>query len=363
MKRDGKFKLKRTAYFYRLKIWISMVSIFFLIDLSNSYAQRTTGSVSGTVIDTETNLPLISATIYLSGTTVGTTTNTEGLFVLNNVPAGIFELVVRYVGYEQLILPFEIETGVSRNFGELGLHVETFLLGDIVVEATRDQEWLDKLSLFKRSFIGQSSNADQTEIMNPEILEFTIDQRTGELLADADEDLHIINKSLGYELFTELDSFRFNTKNDNGYYYHRTRFNPLETDDPEQEEIWSMNRNNTYYGSLRHFLVSLTENRADDVFNIANGEVTHVNTRRASVYGGTVRTEQLVFLVETRRDIPLIVGYQNKLRSEIDFPFVNVILVDTYGNLMNPKQVVLYGDWAKERMADLLPSDIFFQNN
>jgi hypothetical protein len=29
---------------------------------------------------------------------------------------------------------------------------------------------------------------------------------------------------------------------------------------------------------------------------------------------------------------------------------------------MNPHQTILHGDWAMERMADLLPTDLFFQD-
>ncbi len=338
---------------------LQMILLFTLILFVNSslQAQQLPGTVIGTVYDDSTKDPLISTAVYLSGTTIGAASNSEGNFTIRQVPPGIYELSVRYLGYEQQNLKFEIQSGETINFGDIFLRVEPLVLGDVIVEAKRDQEWLDNYSLFKRSFLGQSKNADLTEIMNPGILEFSVDRSTNELIATAPAEIHIVNQSLGYELFTEIDTFRFNTRDDVGYNFHRTRFVELETADPIQQDIWNRNRNTTYNGSFSHFLKSLVNGTAADVFNIANGEITHVNTRRAAVYGGTLRTEQLVFLVETKREIPLIVFYQNHLRSEIQFTFLNVLLVDNYGNLMNPDEIILHGDWALERMADMLPTD------
>lgn len=346
-----------------LKKLILLFSLHFtLIFAVNSalLAQETTGTVRGNVFDEETSEPLISTAVYLSGTTIGVASDTEGEFILRNVPPGIYELVVRYVGYEQVTIPFEIKSGETIYFNDISLRYEAVIMDDVVVEARRDQEWLEHYSLFKRSFLGQSENAAHTEIMNPEILDFTIHQRTLDLIATAKSELHIVNHALGYELYTDLDSFSFDTNYDNGFYYHRTRFVELEPDDPQQQEMWEQNRQKTYNGSFKHFLSCLIDGSADEVFNIENGDVTHVNTRNARAYGSNIRTEQLVFLVETRRQIPLLVGYQDRLRSEIDFTSFNVLLVDRYGNLLNPNQVILYGDWALERMADLLPTNLQF---
>ncbi len=338
---------------------LQMILLFTLILFVHTslQAQQIPGTVTGTVYDDSTKDPLISTAVYLSGTTIGVASNSKGDFTIRNIPPGIYELLVRYLGYEQKNLKFEIKSGETINFGDIFLRVEPLVLDDVIVEAKRDQEWLDNYSLFKRTFLGESRNAKLTEIMNPEILEFSFDRSTNELIATAPSELHIVNQSLGYELFTELNTFRFDTINHFIFYFHRTRFVELETDDPNQQDIWNRNRNTTYSGSFSHFLKSLVDGTAADVFNIANGDITHVNTRRAAVYGGTLRTEQLVFLVETKREIPLIVYYQNQLRSEIQFTFLNVLLIDNYGNLMNPDKIILHGDWALERMADMLPTD------
>ena len=41
-----------------------------------------------------------SANVYLKGTTIGTTTDNNGSFILSNVPAGNYVIVASFVTYE-----------------------------------------------------------------------------------------------------------------------------------------------------------------------------------------------------------------------------------------------------------------------
>src|SRR5512133_3737713 len=54
--------------------------------------------VTGSVSDSLTGEPLIGATVYVKGTTGGTTTDSEGNFVVN-VPSGKVSLTFSYIGY------------------------------------------------------------------------------------------------------------------------------------------------------------------------------------------------------------------------------------------------------------------------
>ncbi len=69
---------------------------FFIINVTSLYAQ-----LSGTVTDSEGE-PLAFASVYLKGTSEGTTTNIEGDYELNLV-TGDYEIVFQYVGYQQQI--------------------------------------------------------------------------------------------------------------------------------------------------------------------------------------------------------------------------------------------------------------------
>ena len=57
-----------------------------------------TSSVSGIVISEDDGMPVLGATVLVKGTTIGTVTDTDGKFLLRNLPSGGAVLQVSYVG-------------------------------------------------------------------------------------------------------------------------------------------------------------------------------------------------------------------------------------------------------------------------
>lgn len=73
--------------------------LFILFITAFSYAQ--TGSIVGKLTDKEyNNEPLAFANVLLKGTTIGTTSDFDGLYELNNLESGTYTIVVSFVGYE-----------------------------------------------------------------------------------------------------------------------------------------------------------------------------------------------------------------------------------------------------------------------
>ena len=72
-----------------------------------------TSSVSGTVRDVATSIPLPNANLILEGTTYGTSTDTDGSYEIANVPAGDYTLVVTYVGFRRQEIQIQIAEGQS----------------------------------------------------------------------------------------------------------------------------------------------------------------------------------------------------------------------------------------------------------
>jgi len=67
--------------------------------LMPAMAQQTK-TISGVVLD-EKSEPVIGANIIVTGTKLGTVTNLDGKFTLNNIPAGQKNIQVSYIGYQQ----------------------------------------------------------------------------------------------------------------------------------------------------------------------------------------------------------------------------------------------------------------------
>lgn len=80
------------------KLMVLMTYLFIGFGLVNAQSQKVTGSV----ISDEDGLPVIGATIQVEGTeSIGTITDMDGKFVLENIPSSAKNLVVSFIGMEK----------------------------------------------------------------------------------------------------------------------------------------------------------------------------------------------------------------------------------------------------------------------
>ncbi len=85
-----------------------IISCFTLFN--NDILAQSSGVVYGTVVE-ESGSTLPGATIFIKGTTIGTTTDPYGKYILTDVPAGQDTLVYSYVGYESKTIVLGITGG------------------------------------------------------------------------------------------------------------------------------------------------------------------------------------------------------------------------------------------------------------
>ncbi len=76
--------------------------VFLLLPLG-SHAQRT-GSITGVVVDAETQQTLPGANVFLPALSIGTATDNEGRFLLEDIPVGSHPVQLSFIGYTPLIL-------------------------------------------------------------------------------------------------------------------------------------------------------------------------------------------------------------------------------------------------------------------
>ena len=75
---------------------LKILKILFII--TGSFLFADTGSISGKV--TGDSMPLAGANVYLSGTSMGATTDSLGSYLIENVPVGKYSVRADYIGYE-----------------------------------------------------------------------------------------------------------------------------------------------------------------------------------------------------------------------------------------------------------------------
>ncbi|KAB5489346.1 TonB-dependent receptor [Flagellimonas hadalis] len=80
--------------------------IFVFAFATYTYAQQTTGGIVGKLTDREQNdEPLAFANILIKGTTLGTTSDFDGLYEIPNVEPGTYTLSFSFLGYETVEIP------------------------------------------------------------------------------------------------------------------------------------------------------------------------------------------------------------------------------------------------------------------
>lgn len=84
----------------------STLIILFLALAGHVIAQGQQQTVRGTVLDADTRVPLVGATVLVVGSDplIGTTTDLDGRFILASVPVGRIDLQVRSLGHEEQVL-------------------------------------------------------------------------------------------------------------------------------------------------------------------------------------------------------------------------------------------------------------------
>lgn len=140
-----------------------LLLLFVCAGFTGAFAQ--TGSVSGRVVD-EKAQGLPGVTVIVEGTTLGNSTNSDGTFSIQNVPAGPHTLVVSFVGYTTSRQPITVTAGQNTAVAALTLNENTTLLSEAVVVGYGTQRRQDVTgsvaAISEKDFVkGQVTNPEQ----------------------------------------------------------------------------------------------------------------------------------------------------------------------------------------------------------
>jgi len=100
-----------------------------------SYPVDATGSIEGKLLDAETKAPLIGANVSVMNTRRGAVTDSEGNFVIRNIPVGGYSLKFSYIGYETLIKTDVIVKSQRATFVNAELKATTVGMDSVMVFA------------------------------------------------------------------------------------------------------------------------------------------------------------------------------------------------------------------------------------
>lgn len=139
-----------------MKEKVLMLLVCFIMSIGAAGAQVSKASgthptrLTGVVISAEDNLPIVGATVLIEGTTIGSITDHNGKYVIENVPAHAKKLIVSYVGMRTLEVP--IRSGEEK----IVMQSDEKLIDEVVVVAYGTQK--------KSSFTGSAAKVGAESI-------------------------------------------------------------------------------------------------------------------------------------------------------------------------------------------------------
>jgi len=154
-------------------------TIFCLIFIGIIYSQQS-GEISGTVFCTESRLPLIAVNVFLKNTFIGTSTDENGYYVIENVPPGRYEIVVDIIGYQKLhkkIIEIEQNKNINLDFNLNPVVIE--YNSDVTVTATRGHSLITEVPS-SVNIIAQ----EEIELKNPQNLAEALQNVPGVTIKD-----------------------------------------------------------------------------------------------------------------------------------------------------------------------------------
>ena len=128
---------------------------FFIFFLSAFLFSQTTVDISGFVRNDVNGEPISYANVFLSNSSIGAATNSDGYFVMSEIPLGLYEINVTMIGYAVHKQEIDLSLGESIRL-EIRLKEEAIQGTEVLVTAERQK--------FERSMESSQIALDLREI-------------------------------------------------------------------------------------------------------------------------------------------------------------------------------------------------------
>ncbi|MFC1557458.1 carboxypeptidase-like regulatory domain-containing protein, partial [candidate division KSB1 bacterium] len=359
------------------KLLSALASIFLILhSLSSQTFSQTviprTAVITGTVTDASTGEPLTGANVYIANSLMGAASDQNGSFIIHNTPFGTYQLVASYIGYKPEKILISVESNTTDNV-DFRLTPVVLRLEEVVVTYERPKDWEKDLKTFQSGLLGSTDNADKCTILNPEVLNFERDDDNNVFRAVADRILKIENRALGYMVNVLLEEFEI--RDETVKMNYTIKFEEIVPENDKEAENWEKARDETYNGSLQHFLTAFAQGTyGKEGFDVGfitiekSRIVTEINYD-AIILNGKNQYERIMHFDGLLRVRNLKAGmnrYPTTIRGRDAFAEIfkeesyirlmrNRVPLNINGTLPEPYLILVIGYWGKARIADKLP--------
>ena len=357
---------------------LSLFLLFSIICLA-TFAQNSF-TITGKIIDSNTKVPLQGASVFAQNTTFGVATDEGGNFRLK-LPAGGYDLVVTFTGYETESIRISNASGEDKNLViEIRPREKSMEEVSIIVSNEVEDGWNKYGQFFRDNFIGKSAFGQQCTILNPEVLKFYFSKKRNRLKVLAPEPLLIKNNALGYNIKYTIDSFVYEYNNNTAFFIGYPLFEEM-LGTASQGAEWLANREKAYKGSLLHFMRSfyrrILEKEGFEVQFIVRKNDHEASIPLKNVYGAmNYQRDDSLNIVEFNPNQPeLAVIYKNdrpeqiyldqfdtkaNKNSQVSLMTIvpkETITIEENGYYYEQTDLTLNGYWGFKKAGDMVPYD------
>jgi hypothetical protein len=354
--------------------------LYLLLILPLFVSAQERNRIVGKAVQHDTGQPIPNASVFISGSSIGTITDSAGNFELKGIPAGSFELIVSSVGYTTLVYPFTSDKLPLRV--SMQLELKETELAAVTVEPYDPKGWENWKKTFLDYFLGTTPAARQCRIKNYRSLRFRYSKKTSTLRVSADEPLEIENNYLGYVIKYQLEEFTFDQIQNSIIFAGYSLFSDMTEGEKFIPEHVIKRRQQTYNGSMTHFMRALYhDSLVAEGFEVSRLAKEYKDGKLIDYYNQEVTADSLLRPGERNTKILFFNGnlnitYKKKkaegayLRTKIfdrekGYPSSTIflrngtmILIESNGYFYPPQDVVTSGYWGwSEKVSHMLPLD------
>ena len=305
-------------------------------------------TLSGKVIDAQTQLPLETVSVYFDNTTIGTTTDENGIFSIDYTDAVQSTLVISYLGFEKV---FIVDYRSQQNITIL-LKEAINELDEVVIDADDGMPRALKLKWFRKEFLGKSKYGKSCKILNEKDLKFRYNKRNRTLIAWSNKSIIVKNKSLQYEISFDIIDFEIviGSFNARSVTYTGTSF--YKDLNASGKKRILKNRKDVYDGSIQHFMRALYNKQLEEQGYIFGKDGFKVDPYDFFTIDNINKYGYRIVALKEKLDI----YYKNDTESVIQTS-VTEFKVDKSGNYTPIPDVLFGGEMGSQRVGDSLPLD------
>lgn len=339
-------------------------------------AQKRTFNITGEVKDFHSQEKIPLCNVFLSGSTIGTSTDTDGVFALTNIAPGTYDIIISHVNYAFHYTQVKV-TDSDINLGTIFLKEDVKAMDAVEVKGKTDRKWQRQFKRFQKFILGDYYSAKNIEIINPYAAEFI--EADGSLQPKFPFTLELVNLYTGYQIQFAIENFEVG-KRGHEYVIGYSHFNEMKAENDQETEQWKANRLKAHNGSINHFFYALINQKLNE--NGFDAKITnHIPGSDKALAAETIRYsekvtgEDLAGIFETTQttnpDITRIrfsgllqINYlkeygANKLGQESYIELLgDYIEVYANGVPVDPLSFKVHGYLATEGLYEMLPSDL-----